>query len=1241
MTRLLICVSTFSWGIHQADAKVGATTPFTSFEAEDGRLAGGALIEYLTNAPTTPYSSPQLEASGHAYVQLTQTGQSVTWTNTTGQSITAINVRSCIPDAPNGGGITSTIDLYVDGAFRQAFAVNSLQNYCYEGTNYNGQADKDPADGGARGFWNDTHAFISGGAVAPGSTITLQKDAGNTADFYYIDVVDLEAPPPPIPQPANSLSILSYGAVSNDITVDNTTAINNCFKAAQSQNKIAWIPPGMYCISAIHGGLSASGITIRGAGPWYSTIYRVTPANNTTGVANIINATSTTLQDVLLDCNSWSRDWGNNNGAVDFAGNNWVVNNVWIQHTTSSFWCAGYNGIAENCRTLSTWADGGNFNNVQSDNGIGMNLVYSNNFVRGTGDDAMAINSVDVNVFGNNSYYYTTMSNIVYANNTAIGAWGGKGMGIYGGINDLVTNNLLCDTARYIGLCAGKFGVNGSGLFSATVVGNTILRCGGNGYSQQQPAMMIGNGADGQSSGGVANAYCASNAIIDSLYSGVGFTASTNIVFQYNSIISPGLDGIVIGPPAIGSGIVGSAIINSNSITGVPAGRFAYTNYGITGYTLITPIMAANFNTASGVATENCVEGGQNLTSITDGDWIAFSNIHLDGTNAFVARAASATTGGNIEIHLDSPTGTLIGICTVPSTGSWQNYADAYCAITNTAGSHTIYLVFTGGSGNLFDLEFFAFFSTPPSFSHQLLPGNVYALKSVLNAQYVSATNNGNNTLAARGTAVSVPEEFRIYDAGGGNIGLLALVNTNYVCADNNGNNPLIANRTGVGSWETYTEFSAPNGNIGLLAMVNNKYVTVSNNPSAAVIAQSSSIGTAESFTVQFVSGTTPATPGGLAAAAGNTQVALSWAASAGATGYNVKRSSSYSGLYNMIQSNWPTPVYVDTGLANGSTYYYEVSALNPAGESTNSAPVTAVAGSLPRWSWAATASSTDNGGSAANAIDGDITTRWTTGASQTNGQWFQVDLGSPATFHGLVLDAGSSTSDYPRSYRVNVSNDGINWGNPVASGTGNSAILTIIFTSQTARYIRVTQTASATTLWWSIHEFNVLGTVPSTPSALTGMSLSGNEVNLSWSASAGAAGYNIKRGLSTGGPYTNVTWNLIDASYVDSGLIAGTLYYYVVTGTNGYGESPLSNEITVRPVSTAPVAVNFITGNGQIQLNWPADHTGWRLQAQTNSPATGLSNNWVTVANSTNTSSMTIPVGNMGGNVFFRLVYP
>jgi alpha-1,3-glucanase-like protein len=124
----LIPLLVFSRFETRAQATVGAVTPFFPVEAETGALGGGATIVSLASPPTTRYSSPQLEASGHAYVQLTSAGQYVEWTNNTGQNINAINLRSCTPDAPAGGGITSTLDFYVNGLFRQAFSVNSQQN---------------------------------------------------------------------------------------------------------------------------------------------------------------------------------------------------------------------------------------------------------------------------------------------------------------------------------------------------------------------------------------------------------------------------------------------------------------------------------------------------------------------------------------------------------------------------------------------------------------------------------------------------------------------------------------------------------------------------------------------------------------------------------------------------------------------------------------------------------------------------------------------------------------------------------------------------------------------------------------------------------------------------------------------------------------------------------------------------------------------------------------------------------
>jgi hypothetical protein len=1044
------------------------------------------------------------------------------------------------------------LNLYVDGTFRQSLSLNSMQTWLYENaTNYNGN-DQNPTHGSPRVFFDDVHTFIGGLAVAPGSTIRLQKDATNSATFYYIDVVELEAPPAPLTQPANSLSIVSYGAIANDTNTDNSTAIQNCINAAQAQGKSVWIPSGTFYVRT-QGGLNANSITIQGAGMWYSRIYRNMPLPNANPLGAIFNVTSCTVRNFALDANATSRAVIDGcGGAMDTTGNNWLADSIWTQHTMSGFWASGNGGRVQNCRLTSIWADGCNLNNVSLGNSIGNNLTSSNNFIRGTGDDAHAINSVDYNDNNGTRFYYTAMSNITVVNNTSVAPWGGKGQAIYGGAGHLVANNLIQDTARYIGLGVGKFGANGSDLLSATVTGNLILRSGGNAYQQQQPAMMIGNGGDGQSVGTVANTYCISNVIQNSLFNAVGFSTGTNNLFQRNNIIAPGLDGIAIGPQFFET-MTGTAILNSNSVTGLNAGRSALTNYS-SACAAIIPIAAAGYSSMSGVTAESCSEGGQDVASIDPGDWTAYSNVTLTGASAFVARAAAGGNGGNIELHLDTPAGTLIGICPVTGTGGSQIYKDTFCSITNTSGTHSVYLVYSGSGGNLFSLAFFGFFTAPPVFSHRLLPGNTYSLNALVNGKYVTADNGGTNALIAKSTSIGTAEQFQIIDAGGGNIGLLAMVNSKYVCADNGGASPLIANRTAVGSWETFTEFDAGNGNIALRAMNNGKYVSADNGGTNALIAKSTSIGAWESFAPGFVSGNPPATPGKLTANAGDSQVILSWLASPGATGYNLKRSATSGGTYVTIASNIASTSYTNVSLNNGTAYYYVVSALNPAGESTNSPYVSAVPGSLNRGGWVASASVSDSGSPPGNAIDGNINTRWATGTPQVNGQWFQVDMGSTNTIYKLVLDAASSSSDYPRGYQVNLSNDGSTWGNPVATGSG-SAVTTITFPTNTARYVRVTQTGSVGGLWWSIHEFNAFGKL----------------------------------------------------------------------GT----------------VSTTPPQVTFGLSNGSLQFAWPADHTGWRLEAQTNSPAGGLGTNWQTVPTSTGTNQIWIPIDRANGNVFFRLVYP
>ncbi len=84
-----------------------------------------------------------------------------------------------------------------------------------------------------------------------------------------------------------------------------------------------------------------------------------------------------------------------------------------------------------------------------------------------------------------------------------------------------------------------------------------------------------------------------------------------------------------------------------------------------------------------------------------------------------------------------------------------------------------------------------------------------------------------------------------------------------------------------------------------------------------------------------------PPVPANLIAAAGNTQVNLSWNVSAGATGYHVKRSTTSGGAYTQISAP-TTNSFTDTGLTNGTTYYYVVSALSAGVESANSAQASA-----------------------------------------------------------------------------------------------------------------------------------------------------------------------------------------------------------------------------------------------------------------------------------------------------------
>jgi fibronectin type 3 domain-containing protein len=274
---------------------------------------------------------------------------------------------------------------------------------------------------------------------------------------------------------------------------------------------------------------------------------------------------------------------------------------------------------------------------------------------------------------------------------------------------------------------------------------------------------------------------------------------------------------------------------------------------------------------------------------------------------------------------------------------------------------------------------------------------------------------------------------------------------------------------------------------------------------------------------------TVPTTPMGLMAAAGNAQVTLNWTASSGATNYYVKRSTVMGGPYTQIAT--PTAAnYTDTGLTNGTKYFYVVSAYNSAGQSANSAEVNATpvlpAPSAPT-------------GLAAAAGNAQVSLTW-----------------AAASGAGSYHVKRSTTSGAETQIAAPTSNSYTDTG--LTNGTKYFYVVSAVNSGgQSANSSEVSATPSAPL------------TAPATPTAL--QATGGNaQVSLSWSASAGAASYNVKRSTTNGGPYNTAVASPTVTNYTDATVTNGTTYYYVVSAVNTAGQSANSTQASATPASPA-----------------------------------------------------------------------
>lgn len=98
-------------------------------------------------------------------------------------------------------------------------------------------------------------------------------------------------------------------------------------------------------------------------------------------------------------------------------------------------------------------------------------------------------------------------------------------------------------------------------------------------------------------------------------------------------------------------------------------------------------------------------------------------------------------------------------------------------------------------------------------------------------------------------------------------------------------------------------------------------------------------------------------------------------------------------------------------------------------------------------------------------------------------------------------------------------------------------------------------------------------------------------------------------------------------------------------SGGLGWSFNPTNGVLTyISTVNTSPTNLTWTVSSGSLILNWPSDHTGWRLLEQTNNLNLGISSNtndWGTVSGSVSTNQMTIPINLTNPADFYRLVYP
>ncbi len=453
----------------------GATVPFFEIEAEDTAHSGQVI------GPDRIYGRLPSEASGRRAVTLDSSGEYVEFTLT--RPANAMSLRYSVPDNASGTGQNTTASLRLNGTHLKDLTLTSKYGWYYGGYPFN----NNPGDTNPHHFYDETRTMF-GSTLAAGAKVRVQFTGGIPVT---VDLADFEVVGAPIGRPAGSLSVDDFGAVKNNTSVDNTAAFQAAVNAGKAQGKEVYIPEGTY---NLYDHVVVDGVTLRGAGPWYSVLggRHPTQRNRAVGVYGKYvqgggyggeirpheaggPSRNVTLKDFAIIGEIMEREDNDQVNAMGGAMTDSVVDNVWMQHAKVGAWMDGpmNNFTIKNSRILDQTADGVNFHTGVT------NSTVTNTFLRNTGDDALAMWPERIPNVGN-KFTFNTVGVTLLANNIVT----------YGGRDIQITDNVVADTVsngggihianRYPGVNSGQ-GTAVAGTH--TVARNTLLRAGNNDFN--------------------------------------------------------------------------------------------------------------------------------------------------------------------------------------------------------------------------------------------------------------------------------------------------------------------------------------------------------------------------------------------------------------------------------------------------------------------------------------------------------------------------------------------------------------------------------------------------------------------------------------------------------------------------------------------------------------------------------------------------------------------------------------